>query len=76
MTRAKMTYFEDVDTLHLSIADEAEAGSVEISPDVTAELNENGELIGVEIINASCYLRDTVLESVQARLLQLSKRAA
>jgi len=76
MTHTKMTYFEDVDTLHLSIADDAEAGSVEISPDVTAELNADGELIGVEIINASSYLRDTILESAQARLLQLSKKVA
>lgn len=76
MTHTKVTYFEDVDTLHLSIAEESEAGSVEISPDVTAELNANGELIGVEIINASSYLRDTILESAQARLLQLSKKVA
>ena len=76
MTHTKITYFEDVDTLHLSIAEDAEAGSVEISPDVTAELNANGELIGVEIINASSYLRDTILESAQARLLQLSKKVA
>lgn len=76
MTRAKMTYYEDVDTLHLSLTDEAEAGSVEISPDVTAELNANGELIGIEILNASSYLRDTILESAQARLLALSKKVA
>jgi uncharacterized protein YuzE len=76
MTPTKVTYFEDVDTLHLSIAEEAEADSVEISPDVTAELNANGALIGVEIINASSYLRDTILESAQARLLQLSKKVA
>jgi uncharacterized protein YuzE len=76
MTCTKIAYFEDVDTLHLSITEEAEAESVEISPDVTAELNANGELIGLEIINASSYLRDTLLESVQARLLQLSRKVA
>jgi uncharacterized protein YuzE len=76
MTPTKVTYFEDVDTLHLSIAEEAEADSVEISPDVTAELNATGALIGVEIINASSYLPDTILESAQARLLQLSKKVA
>ena len=76
MTRTKIAYFEDSDTLHLAISEEPEAGSVEISPDVTAELNAQGELIGVEIINASAYLRDTILESTQARLLQLSKKVA
>ncbi|WP_295587142.1 DUF2283 domain-containing protein [uncultured Lamprocystis sp.] len=76
MTSIKIAYFEDVDTLHLSITEEAEAESVEISPDVTAELNAKGELIGLEIINASSYLRDTLLESVQARLLHLSRKVA
>ena len=76
MTCTKIAYFEDVDTLHLSIAEEAEAESVEISPNVTAELNAEGELIGLEILNASAYLRDTLLESVQARMLHLSKQVA
>lgn len=69
MNNAKMTYFEKDDILHLSLADEPEAGSVEISPNITAELNETGELIGIEIINASAFIRDSILESVQARLL-------
>ena len=76
MNQAKMAYFEDADTLHLSITDDTEAESVEISPDVTAELNADGELIGVEILNASSYLRDTILESVQARLIHLRKKSA
>jgi uncharacterized protein YuzE len=68
--------FEDTDVIHLSISDEMEADSVEISPDITAELNDRGDLIGVEILNASAYLRDSILESVQARLLHLSKTSA
>ena len=64
-----MTYFEKEDILHLNLAEETEAASVEISPNITAELNETGELIGIEIINASAFIRDSILESVQARLL-------
>jgi uncharacterized protein YuzE len=71
MTR--MVYFEQEDILHLALSDEPEAGSVEISPDITAELNDKGELIGIEILNASAFLRDSILESVQAKVLQLSK---
>jgi uncharacterized protein YuzE len=63
-------YFEEDDILHLVISDEPEKGSVELSPDVTAELNEEGELIGIEILNASAFIRDSILESVQARVLQ------
>lgn len=47
--------------LHLSISGEKEAGSVEIAPNVTVELNDKGELIGVEILEASRFVRDTVL---------------
>jgi uncharacterized protein YuzE len=63
-----MTYFEKDDVLHLTLSDEAEAASVEINPDITAELNEKGELIGIEILNASTFMRDVVLESVQAKI--------
>jgi len=57
--------------LHLAISNEPEAGSVEISPNITAELNEKGELIGIEILNASAYVRDSIMESAQARVLKL-----
>ena len=71
MTR--MVYFEQEDILHLALTDEPESGSVEISPNITAELNDRGELIGIEILNASAFLRDSILESVQAKVLQLSE---
>jgi len=35
--------------------------------------NEQGELIGIEIMNARAFLRDVILETVQAKLLQLSR---
>lgn len=73
MSKTRMAYFEDDDVLHLAISDEPEAESVELSPNVTAELNAAGELIGIEILGASTYLRDTILDSVQARMLQLAR---
>ncbi|NKC11937.1 MAG: DUF2283 domain-containing protein [Gammaproteobacteria bacterium] len=76
MNDPKLTYFEKEDILHLAISDEKEFGSVEISPNITAELNEEGELIGIEIISASIFIRDSILESTQAKLLQLSKQVA
>ena len=74
MNNPKLAYFEKEDILHLAISEEKEMGSVEISPNITAELNEDGELIGIEIIGASAFLRDSILESTQAKLLQLSKK--
>ncbi len=67
----QMNYFKEEDILHLLISEEPESASIEISPNVTAELNAAGELIGVEILNASNYIRDFILESVQGKLLNL-----
>jgi uncharacterized protein YuzE len=70
MNRPRLMYFEEDDVLHLLISDEPEQGSVELSPDITAELNGKGELIGIEILNASAFIRDSILESIQAKVLQ------
>lgn len=73
MNKTKMAYFEKEDILHLAISDEQESGSIEISPNMTAELNEKGELIGIEILQASTFIRDSILESAQAKMLQMAK---
>ena len=71
MNKPKMTYFEEEDVLHIVIATGPEYSSMEIAPNITAELNEKNELIGVEILNASIFMRDAVLESVQAKMSQM-----
>ena len=48
MNKAEMHYFEEEDIIHLAISEDPEASSVEISPNITAELNEKGELIGLK----------------------------
>jgi uncharacterized protein YuzE len=63
MTKPKMSYFSQEDILHLVFSEEAEANSI--------ELNQKGELIGIEILDASAFLRDAVLEGVQAKVLNL-----
>ena len=73
MNKTQMRYFEDEDIIHVAIGDGQETASVEVNPNITAELNDKGELIGIEILNASSYLRDSVLESVQAKLLHLAE---
>ncbi|KOR31584.1 DNA polymerase III subunit alpha [Achromatium sp. WMS3] len=76
MDKPKLSYFEKEDILYLTISTEKESGSVEITPNITAELNQSGELIGIEITSASSFLRDSILESTQAKLLQISKQVA
>jgi uncharacterized protein YuzE len=72
MNKTRLAYFENEDVLHLAISDEPESGSIELSPNITAELNDKGELIGIEILNASAFIRDSILESVQAKMLRFS----
>ena len=76
MSKARMRYFEQEDVLHLVIADEPESRSIELSPTITVELNDKNEMIGVEILHASSFLRDAVLESIQAKTLQLLEAEA
>lgn len=71
MNKARIRNFEQEDVLHLVISDEPEFRSVELSPNITVELNDKNEMIGVEILKASAFLRDTVLDSIQAKTLQL-----
>ena len=71
MTKPKMTYFSQEDILHLVISEDREANSVELSPNITAELNDKGELIGIEILDASAFVRDAIMEGVQAKVLNL-----
>ena len=69
MNKPHMVYFEKEDVVHLTISEGPEARSVELSPNITVELNDQGQLIGIEILGASEFLRDTIAESVQAKLL-------
>jgi len=70
MNNIKMKYFQKEDVLHLAISDEPEAGSVELSPNITVELNDKGAMIGIEILAASQFIRDSVMDSVQAGVLR------
>ena len=72
MIKPKLSYFEEEDVLHLVLAEGEEANSVELTHNLTAELNEKGELIGIEILNATAFMRDSIMETAQAKLLNLS----
>jgi uncharacterized protein YuzE len=76
MTNPRIKYFEQEDVLHLVITEEPEARSVELNPNLTVELNDKNEMIGVEILNAGSFLRDALLDSIQAKTLQLIEAGA
>ena len=70
MGNPKMQYFETEDILHINIQEGPEERSVEIAPNITVELDSSGQIIGIEILQASSYIRDNLLETVQGKLLQ------
>lgn len=74
MNKPNMNYLKDEDILHVIISDEKEAGSIELSPNITAEVNEQGELIGIEILEASSFMHDSILEWAQAKILQIANK--
>ena len=76
MNNPTMSYFPEQDIVHLIITHQEEVDSVELSPNITAELNADGELIGVEILKASLFLSDFILESTQAKLMQLQQSSS
>ena len=73
MNEMQMMYFEKDDILHLVVSNEPEAGSVELAPNITVELNNKGEMIGIEILEARRFIRDSVMDSVQARVLRITE---
>lgn len=68
MSNPHLANFEKDDILHVTISAEPEGGSVEVSSNITAELNDQGNLIGIEIPCASIFIRDSILETVQGKL--------
>ena len=73
--RMRMAYFEAEDILHLTVASGPEVQSVELSPDITVEMDAQGQILGVEILNASQFLRDSIMDSIQGRMLHLMDMA-
>ena len=67
----EINYYKEEDIMHIVISEGPEKGSAEISPNITLELDENREIIGIEILEASKYIRDSILETAQAKLMNM-----
>lgn len=65
-----MVYFEQEDILHLMVVPGPEAQSIELSPDVTVEMDAKGQILGIEILNASRFMRDSIMDSIQSQMLR------
>jgi uncharacterized protein YuzE len=66
--KGSVKYYPENDVLYVLLQAGVEAKAVEIEPGVTAELNKRGKLIGIEILDASKYLRKLILQRLEPQL--------
>ncbi len=66
-SKPQFNYFPDEDIMHILIKKGAEDKAIEITPDITAEYNKEGELIGVEIVNASKAIFNMLVDDLQLK---------
>ncbi len=76
MTEPKLCYVDHEDRRHLVLAEDDEAKSLALSPTMTAELHAQGESIGLEILQARAFLRETRSTLAQAHHLPLGAAQA
>ncbi len=74
--KMEINYYKEEDIMHIIISEGAERGSAEINPNITLELDENREIIGIEILEASKFIRDFILETAQAKLMNMEHKIA
>ena len=66
--KRSVKYYPENDVLYVLLQAGEEAKAVEIEPGVTAELNKRGKLIGIEILDASKYLRKLIQQRLAPQL--------
>ena len=72
MSKHKMNYFPEEDILHILIEEGRESECRELSPNITAELNDKGEIMGIEILKASEFIKDFILEQAGLSNLKIT----
>lgn len=69
----RVEYSKSVDALYIRLRSAAIADSVDIEEGVTADLDENGHIVGLEILDASSRLELEDLTSITIENLPLEK---
>jgi len=68
----KIYYDKKSDALWLLVKSGIEEEVKEVSPGVNVELGKNGELLGIEILNASRVLGEKISKKTQSQISSLS----
>ena len=67
----KITYDPEADALYIRLRDVEPKDSVDVEEGVTADLDQGGHVIGIEILDARERLGDSALTSVSLEQLPL-----
>lgn len=70
----KLNYFADTDSLYIDLADQPSAYSKEISAGVVLDYGADGNLVGIDIDNASAKvdLKQLVLDKLPSRVTTIA----
>jgi uncharacterized protein YuzE len=60
MGRKLVNYDDKSDVLYIGIKKGVEEEFVEVAPGVNVEINERGEVIGIEMLNTSKFLKSVI----------------
>ena len=69
----KLSYDRETDSLYVSFVDRPGADAVEVAPGVVADLDAQGEIVGLDIDHASRFIDD---ETLQHRAVPIELRTA
>lgn len=67
----KLKYYEDTDSLYIDLSEKTSTESLEVSPGIVVDFDENNNIVGIDIDNASEILNLSELEitSIPAKRL-------
>jgi uncharacterized protein YuzE len=70
----KINYYPDTDSLYIDLSSKTSADSVEVSPGVVLDYDEEGNLVGIDIDEASTKLeiRELVLNQLPAEVTRVA----
>ena len=66
----KLNYYPDTDSLYIDLSSKTSVDSREISPGIVLDYDSNGDLVGIDIDNASrkLDLKDIVISHIPAEV--------
>ena len=68
----KFHYYSETDSLYIELSDRGSSDSSEISPGVVVDFSDSGQIVGIDIQNASKTVDLSVIEADEIPVKRLS----